>query len=73
MADLFSRSMRFALNNTGVFSGQASWRLPRRRAGLAVAIWLCALASGLGCRAAKRLAKDEGARGAARPDLTPPR
>jgi peptide/nickel transport system substrate-binding protein len=71
MADLFSRSMRFALNNTGVLGGQASWRLARRRAGLAAAIWLCALASG--CRAAKRPAKDEGARGAAKPDLTPPR
>jgi peptide/nickel transport system substrate-binding protein len=71
MADLFSRSMRFALNNTRVFDGQASWRLARRCAAPAAAIWLCALASG--CRSAKRPAKDEVRHGAPKPDLTPPR
>jgi peptide/nickel transport system substrate-binding protein len=73
MADLSSRSMRFALNNTRVFDGQASWRRPRREATLAACLaCLGALAAG-GCRTEKRPTKDPAAHGGGKPDLTLPR
>jgi peptide/nickel transport system substrate-binding protein len=72
MADLSSRAMRFALNNTGVFDGQAP-RAPRRRrrALAACAIGLAALSLGA-CHAAKKPAKDAAARPVTKQDLTPP-
>jgi peptide/nickel transport system substrate-binding protein len=72
MADLSSRSMRFALNNTGVFDRQG----PRRARGqqaLAAAL-LGLLASSLGgCHGAKRPPKEAASRATTKADLTPPR
>jgi peptide/nickel transport system substrate-binding protein len=72
MADLSSRAMRFALNNTQVFDGQAPRAPgPRRRALSARA--LCLVALGLGaCHAAKKPPKDAAARPVTKQDLTPP-
>jgi peptide/nickel transport system substrate-binding protein len=71
MADLFSRSMRFALNNTRVFDGQA----PRRRAApfaaLVIASGVVALAA-IGCHASKKPPKDTAQPPATKLDLTPP-
>ena len=65
--------MRFALNNTRVFDGQAPRRPRRRRARIAAAIGLVALAA-LGCHSSKRPPKDVPPRGSAtKLDLTPPR
>src|SRR5450432_4895380 len=70
MADLSSRSMRFALNNTRVFDGQAPRHRRRRTAALAAV--LAGLAGG-GCRSEKRPVKDTAPRAGAKPDLTVPR
>jgi peptide/nickel transport system substrate-binding protein len=68
MAELSSRSMRFALNNTRVFDGQAPRRRPRRRL-----VFACALAALLaGCHTKKELPKDSTPRALAKPDLTLP-
>jgi peptide/nickel transport system substrate-binding protein len=76
MADLSSRSMRFALNNTGVFDGQG----PRargpgaRRLGAAVLIILSLGVLSGACRSAKKPAGGKGAAGrGGKLDLTPPR
>jgi peptide/nickel transport system substrate-binding protein len=69
MADLSSRSMRFALNNTRVFDGQASRHTRRAmtRAAAALALGLAA------CHSAKRPPKDTAPRPTTKADLTPPR
>jgi peptide/nickel transport system substrate-binding protein len=72
MADLSSRSMRFALNNTWVFSGQASRHARARRLLAAVVLGFGALTAGA-CRSAKRPPKEAAARQTTKADLTPPR
>jgi peptide/nickel transport system substrate-binding protein len=72
MADLSSRSMRFALNNTGVFGGQASRTAGRAGRALGVlALGLCVLGAGA-CRKANKPAKESASKTSGRPDLTPP-
>jgi peptide/nickel transport system substrate-binding protein len=72
MADLSSRSMRFALNNTWVFDGQASRQGRARRTLAAALLVLGALTVGA-CRSAKRPPKEAAARQTTKADLTPPR
>jgi peptide/nickel transport system substrate-binding protein len=72
MADLSSRSMRFALNNTWIFKGQASRRLPGRLIGAVVLVGLGTLA-GPGCRSSRKPAKETAAHTTTKADLTPPR
>jgi peptide/nickel transport system substrate-binding protein len=73
MADLSSRSMRFALNNTRVFGVQG----PRAHPGAPLALALVALSAltvgGAGCRAAKKPPKESASRAGGRPDLSAPR
>jgi peptide/nickel transport system substrate-binding protein len=72
MADLSSRSMRFALNNIRFFAVQAPRHRPSRFVRLALALGLAAIAV-TGCRSSKKPPKDAAARNAAKLDLTPPR
>jgi peptide/nickel transport system substrate-binding protein len=72
MADLSSRSMRFALNNMQVFDGQASRRV-RARFSVAAALAASLAAGGSACRTAKKPPKELAAHTASKPDLTPPR
>jgi peptide/nickel transport system substrate-binding protein len=65
--------MRFALNNTRVFDGQAPRRHPRRTAALAACLAGLGALSGGGCRSEKRPVKDSAPRAGAKPDLTVPR
>jgi peptide/nickel transport system substrate-binding protein len=72
MADLSSRSMRFALNNTRIFSVQG-FRSATRHALLALGIAGLAAGAGAGCRSAKKPPKEAVTHAVGRPDLTPPR
>jgi peptide/nickel transport system substrate-binding protein len=72
MADLSSRSMRFALNNMWVFGGQAPRRFRLSVAWPAVAACVLGLGAAAGCHAAKKPEK-EALRATGKPDLTPPR
>ncbi len=64
--------MRFALNNTQVFDGQAPWRL-RRGLRAVLALVVLGAAAGPGCRSSKRPAKETATRATTKADLTPPR
>jgi peptide/nickel transport system substrate-binding protein len=63
--------MRFALNNTRVFDGQAPWRRTALGA-LAATAFLGTLAAA-GCRSGKQRPNEGGPRAAGKPDLTPAR
>jgi peptide/nickel transport system substrate-binding protein len=76
MADLSSRSMRFALNNMRVFAGQGR-RAPARRTGrsgapLCVVAALVAAGGGGACHRENKAPKDTSPHVLAAPDLTPP-
>jgi peptide/nickel transport system substrate-binding protein len=70
MADLSSRAMRFALNNTRDFDGQAFRR--RARPTRAVGALCALLALGGGCRSQKKPPKESASRAVTKQDLTPP-
>ena len=63
--------MRFALNNTQVFDGQAS-RRRRDRMNAALALLVLGATVGAGCHSAKRPAKEVATRTTTKADLTPP-
>jgi peptide/nickel transport system substrate-binding protein len=75
MADLSSRSMRFALNNTGVFDGQGLRALARAGLGRALALVLIITVGGsaVGCRSAKKPAPKGGDKRGGKLDLATPK
>src|SRR5450432_2095970 len=72
MADLSSRTMRFALNNMRVFNGQAPSRRRLGFAGLA-AVLVLGIETLAGCHGDRKAAKESAPHVVGKPDLTPPR